>query len=253
MLQTIEHQDVREIRLDRPPVNALDPALIQALRSAMAAASSEGVAGLVLSGAPGRFSGGLDVPALLNLSRADLRDTWAKFFALLCDLACAPMPWAAALTGHSPAGGTVLALYADQRIMSEGKFVIGLNEVQVGLAVPEYLYRALRHVVGSREAHRLAITGLLIDPAEALRVHLVDQLTTSEQVIPAAVEWMHELLRRPRKAMLQTRQLARQDLRDAFTSVNDALIDEVVEQWFSAETQATLHRLASRLGKAKPI
>lgn len=249
MIKTLEHEDVREIQLDRPPVNALDPALIQALRQALTSARNDGVSGLVLSGAQARFSGGLDVPSLLRLSRDELRDTWIDFFALLSDLAHLPMPWAAALTGHSPAGGTVLALYADHRIMAEGKYVIGLNEVQVGLPVPEFLYQALTHVVGSREAHRMAMTGILIDPAEALRVHLVDHLATGDQVVPQAVAWVQDVLRKPRKAMLQTRALARRPLHESFKLVSTTLINEIVEQWFSEETQATLNKLAARLGK----
>jgi Delta3-Delta2-enoyl-CoA isomerase len=251
MLQIIDHETIREIRLDRAPVNALDPGLIRELRMAISAAQSAGVAGVVLSGSPGRFSGGLDVPALLELSRDDLRNTWTDFFALLSDLAHLPIPWVAALTGHSPAGGTVLALYADHRVMAEGKFVIGLNEVQVGLPVPEFLYVALSHVVGTREAHRMAITGVLIDPTEALRVHLVDQVVPGDQVVPVALSWMKELLLRPKKAMLQTRQLARRDLQSAFVTVGSTLIEEIVDQWFSKETQTTLIKLASRLGKAK--
>lgn len=251
MLQTIDHDSIREIRLDRAPVNALDPELIRELRKAISTAHSAGVAGVVLSGSPGRFSGGLDVPALLQLSRDDLRNTWTDFFALLSDLAHLPVPWVAALTGHSPAGGTVLALYADHRIMAEGKYVIGLNEVQVGLPVPEFLYVALSHVVGTREAHRMAITGVLIDPPEALRIHLVDQVVPGEQVVSAAIAWMKELLGRPKKAMLQTRQLARRDLQSAFSTVGSKLIEEIVDQWFSEETQSTLHKLASRLGKPR--
>lgn len=251
MLQIIDHDTIREIRLDRAPVNALDPGLIRELRMAISAAQSAGVAGVVLSGSPGRFSGGLDVPALLQLSRDDLRATWTDFFALLSDLAHLPLPWVAALTGHSPAGGTVLALYADHRILAEGKFVIGLNEVQVGLPVPEFLYAALSHVVGSREAHRMAITGVLIEPAEALSVHLVDQVIPGDQVIPTAIAWLKELLLRPKKAMLQTRQLARRDLQTAFSTVGSKLIEEIVDQWFSEESQTTLHKLASRLGKPR--
>lgn len=249
MIKTLHHQDVRELQLDRPPVNALDPALIQALRQALAAARHDGVNGLVLSGAQARFSGGLDVPALLTLSRDELRETWIDFFGLLSDLAHLPMPWAAALTGHSPAGGTVLALYADHRIMAEGKYVIGLNEVQVGLPVPEFLYQALTHVVGTREAHRMAMTGILIDPAEALRVHLVDHLAVGDQVIPQAVSWVQDVLKKPRKAMLQTRALARRPLHESFKLVSTTLINEIVDQWFSEETQTTLKKLAARLGK----
>jgi enoyl-CoA hydratase/carnithine racemase len=107
---------VIELRLARPPVNALDPGLIGGLREALALALKDGAAGVVLSGAPGTFSGGLDVPALLKLDRAALGHTWQQFFGLLSDLAHCPVPVCAALTGHSPAGGTVLALFADYRV-----------------------------------------------------------------------------------------------------------------------------------------
>ncbi len=55
-------------------MNALDPALMRALRDALADAHARGAEALVLSGSPGRFSGGLDVPALLKLDRAGIVD-----------------------------------------------------------------------------------------------------------------------------------------------------------------------------------
>jgi hypothetical protein len=85
---------------------------LMALREGLAAALAEGREAIVLSGAPGRFSGGLDVPALLRLDRAGITEAWMTFFGLLRELASSPVPIIAALTGHSPAGGTVLALFA---------------------------------------------------------------------------------------------------------------------------------------------
>jgi 3,2-trans-enoyl-CoA isomerase len=241
-----------ELRLARPPVNALDPGLIGGLREALALALKDGAAGVVLSGAPGTFSGGLDVPALLKLDRAALGHTWQQFFGLLSDLAHCPVPVCAALTGHSPAGGTVLALFADYRVLAEGNFRIGLNEVQVGLPVPEVLYRALTFLVGERNAARMATAGLLLDPAEALRVGLVDELQPVDSVIPRAIAWTTELVQRPPRAMLATRALARRPLRDAFASVNPALIETVLDQWFSTETQTVMQALVARLGKPRP-
>lgn len=250
MLQLHDHGPVRELRLDRPPVNALNPELLKALRAQLVQAKTDAVAAVVLSGAPGRFSGGLDVPALLALPADQLREAWVALFDLLHELAHAPMPLVAALTGHSPAGGTVLSLYADHRIMAEGKYLVGLNEVQVGLSVPHVLYTALSHIVGTRQAHRLAMTGMLIDAAEAHRVGLVDDLVPVDKVIPSAIAWAEDLLKRPRNAMLKTRQLARQHLQAAFASVTPTLIDDVVQTWYSEETQATLKQLVSRLKKA---
>jgi enoyl-CoA hydratase/carnithine racemase len=253
MIEVIEHEEgrIRELRLARPPVNALDPTLIAGLRSALQAAAGDGREAIVLSGAPGRFSGGLDVPVLLQLDRAGIAAAWDAFFGLLRDIARSEVPIVAALTGHSPAGGMVLALYADQRVMADGPYLIGLNEVEVGLPVPPPILRALSYAVGPRQAELLAAGGLLMGPAEALRRGLVDEVVPAAEVVPRAVAWTRERLARPRGAMLATRRMARRPLVAAFEGFDGAAVAAVVDQWFSAETQATLRALAARLGKPR--
>ncbi|HEY7213415.1 MAG TPA: enoyl-CoA hydratase/isomerase family protein, partial [Thermoanaerobaculia bacterium] len=176
MIQTHDHGDVRELRLDRPPANALSPELIAALRTAVEAAPAEGARALVLSGAPGRFSGGLDVPHLITLDRSAILAAWRSFYELLRALAASPIPIAAAITGHAPAGGTVLAIFCDARIMAEGDFKIGLNEVQVGIPMPPVLFQALRRLVGAGQAERLCVTSRLLLPAEAREIGLVNEV-----------------------------------------------------------------------------
>jgi 3,2-trans-enoyl-CoA isomerase len=249
LLDVIDHGRVREIRLARPPVNALNPALIAALAEALRAAPADGAGAIVLSGMPGRFSGGLDLPELLLLAPAELRAVWSGFFGLLRTIAVSPLPVAAALTGHSPAGGTVLAVFTDYRIMSAGAYKVGLNEVQVGLPVPEVLMRGLAHLVGSRQAERLAVAGLLLSPDEALRVGLVDEVAPLDEVVPRAVAWAADLLTRPPQAMAATRRLARRPLAEAFEALDDAAMDAVVTAWWAPEAQATLQAIAARLGK----
>ena len=147
MLEVIKHDAIHELRLARPPVNALDPALVRALRDAIASSQQVGARGIVLSGHEGLFSAGLDVPVLLMLPRDALRAFWGDFFGLCADLACSPVPTVAAITGHAPAGGAVLSIMCDYRVMADGAFRIGLNETQVGLAVPA-------PIQGSRSARR---------------------------------------------------------------------------------------------------
>jgi Delta3-Delta2-enoyl-CoA isomerase len=249
MIDTIDHGLIRELRLARPPANALDPGLISALRAALREAVESGREAVVLSGSSGRFSGGLDVPALLALDRTGIKELWRSFFALLHDFAACPVPVVAALTGHSPAGGTVLSLFADHRVFAEGAFVVGLNEVRVGLPVPEVLVRALAFVVGDRRAADLATRGLLLGPEDALRAGLVDELAPLAEVVPRALTYTRELLALPRAAMLGTRALARRPLVAAFNAVDDRLLEAVTGHWFSDEAQATLRALASRLKK----
>ncbi len=251
MIVTTDHGPVRELRLDRPPANALIPELIVALREAVTRAPEDGVRALVLSGRPGRFSGGLDVPFLLPLDRDAIDRLWRELYRLLRALAASPVPVAAAVTGHSPAGGAVMALFCDYRVMAEGEFVIGLNEVRVGIPIPLAVLQALSRLVGPGKAERLCVEGRLLPAAEALRVGFVDELAPPDRVIERAVEWATGLLELPPVALARTRSAARADLVRIMEEGLASEIHLLVDNWFSAEAQASLHALVEKLAKKK--
>ncbi|MEW9571025.1 enoyl-CoA hydratase/isomerase family protein [Rhodanobacter sp. Si-c] len=249
MLEVIQHDAIAEIRLARPPVNALNLELLQTLRSALDGAVAGGAGGIMLSGAPGMFSAGVDVPALLKLDRAGVRAFWREFFDMGCALARSPVPLVAAITGHSPAGGAVLSLFCDYRVMAEGPYKIGLNEVQVGLVVPNCIQFALRRVVGAYRAERLLVAGAMVNAQEALACGFVDETTGIDQVVTRARVWLDELLARPVHSMLGTRRIARADLVAAWADVDALPIDDFVEGFYHPQTQATLQALVARLTK----
>ncbi len=246
MLQEIMHGDICEIRLEYPPVNAIGPALIKSLSAAVESAGEKAQA-IVLSGQPGVFSAGIDVPGLLPLDRPGIVRFWTDFFGLLHTLICSPVPLAFAITGHSPAGGAVLALTGDYRVMTKGDYVIGLNEVAVGLVPPLNLQKALARIIGTRMATRLVVVGALIPPAEAFSIGLVDALADDhESTIGLAVEWCQQQLAVPRGAMLATRKIARQELIDLFENPADLGPEALTDLWFSEETQAALKSMIAR-------
>src|SRR5688572_27708142 len=108
LIETIDHGAITELRLARAPVNALNPELCRALAAAVTAAVDAGAQGLVLSGGEKVFSAGLDVPHLMSLqSREALGAAWTGFLDAARTLAASKVPVAAAITGHSPAGGCV--------------------------------------------------------------------------------------------------------------------------------------------------
>lgn len=250
MIVTTDHGPVRELRLDRPPANALSPELIAALTAAIQAAPQEGARALVISGAPGMLSAGLDVPLLLTLGRPAIREVWKSLYGMLRVLASSSVPVAAAITGHAPAGGAVISLFCDYRIMAEGEFKIGLNEVQVGIPLPPVIHQALRRLVGAHRAERLAVGATLLPAAEALRVGFVDELAPGDQVVTRAVEWCQRLLAFPPGAMSETRRLARADLVALFDATEGEL-DLMTGFWFNPETQDALRALVERLAKRK--
>jgi enoyl-CoA hydratase/carnithine racemase len=248
---TIDHGAVRELRLQRPPANAFSPELIVALKQAIETAPQDGARALVLSGAPGRFSAGLDVPLLLTVDRPTVAGLWREFYALLAALARSAIPVTAAITGHATAGGSVLPLFCDCRIAARGDWKLGLNEVQVGLPLPPVIFAGLRRLVGAHQAERLAVGGLLISPDEAIRIGLVDEVVPLDQVVSRAIEWSRGLLALPVDAMAATRRSARADLFELFSESFDLELDQVNAAWWSPEAQTTLRVLVDRLSRKK--
>ncbi len=248
MIQQHAHpDDIIELRLARPPVNALNPELLRQLREMIGAATANGARGLVLSGSPGLFSAGLDVPALLALDAEALESAWRSFFAVCFALGASPIPTVAAIAGHSPAGGAVMSLYCDYRVMAEGNFRIGLNEVQVGLTVPPVIQFAFRRLLGAHRAERMLVAGAMIDSAEAKRIGMVDALAAVDHVVPEAVAWLRGTLALPSNAMRRTREMARADLVAAMGDPDTLDLSGFVDDWFGEETQSVLHALVARL------
>lgn len=250
VLEIIQHDAIHELRLSRPPVNALNPELVSTLRKAVLAAPDHGARGIVLSGHSGMFSAGLDVPTLLQLDREEMGAFWKEFIGLCEALGRSPVPVVAAITGHSPAGGAVLTLFCDYRVMARGDFRIGLNEVQVGLVVPEIIQSAMRRLIGAHRAERLMVAGAMVNAEEAHRIGLVDELIDTELVVGRAIGWMQDLLKHPPEAMSETRRIARADLHAEFDRTSDVGDDEFAKRWFSAEAQHVLGELVAKL-KAK--
>jgi 3,2-trans-enoyl-CoA isomerase len=253
MLEIIDHGAVREIRFARPPVNALSASFAAAIDEALAAAGTAGAAGdaagiraVVLSGQPGMFSAGLDIREVTG-PEDGLRRLLEAFWRLQLRLVHGPVPVVSAITGHSPAGGAVLAILCDHRIMAAGDFRIGLNEVRVGLYPGETIFRCLERLVGTGRAVSLLSRGAMLTPAEALACGLVDEVVAPETVVPRAISLAAELAALPQQAYRRTRALVRRDLAGLFESLNGQAAAELGSGWVTDETRA---QMAAALGRA---
>jgi 3,2-trans-enoyl-CoA isomerase len=249
LVKQIEHGDVRELRMNRPPVNALTGELLGELRAAIKRATQEGAKGMVLSGSPGRFSAGFDLPVLLGLDRKEIAKTWQELYGLLRTIATSPLPVVAAMTGHAIAGGTVIAMFCDRRVMAAGAYKLGLNEVQVGVHLPPIVLACLRRLVGPRLAEHLAVTGALLSPQQALELGLVDELDEPDFVVSRAVEWCQSVVALPEAAM-SARRDARADLVALFEDTRQPEEDAFTASWFSPSTQKYVRATVERLGKS---
>ena len=253
MIETTDHEIapspngpaafIRELRLNRPPVNALNAELLRAIQAALHAAKN--AAAVVLTGQPGLFSAGLDVRGMLALDRDGVAATFVELWRTGRSLALSPMPVIFAINGHSPAGGTVLAVHGDYRVMARGEFRLGLNEVQIGLFPGPLIFGTFRRLVAGHAAQFLT-RGALMDPDTALRIGLVDELCEPAEVVPRALAMAREFCALPRDTMLKTRELTRRDLIDLYGKPGQDLLQErefgamASEKWFQPATQERL-------------
>jgi enoyl-CoA hydratase/carnithine racemase len=200
-----------------------------------------------MTGQAGLFSAGLDVRGMLALERDGVTSTFVELWRAARGIATAPMPVVFALTGHSPAGGTVLAVQGDYRVMAQGDFRLGLNEVQVGLFPGPLIHGAFKRLAGGHAAQFLT-RGALMDPATAFRIGLVDELCEPGAVVPRALALAREFCALPREAMLRTRELTRRDLIDLYGKPGHDLLQErefgamATEKWFVPATQERLRQ-----------
>ena len=181
-LVAIEHHIGRDhptatLTLNGPPVNSLSLEMLSALRNAIVEVDASPSRGFVLASShPTIFSAGLDIQELHNPDETRLRDFWTTLqdtFLALYGSSCASV---AAIDGHAPAGGCLLASACDERVMASGKFGIGLNETKLGITAPFWFADALEPLIGQRRLERMLQLGSLLTPAEALEAGLVDAL-----------------------------------------------------------------------------
>ncbi len=176
--------------MQRGVTNAINLALVTELSRLLSrTAQDRQVRSLVLTGSNFKFfSIGFDLPALYDLPAPEFKAFYQAFNRLCIDLYSWPKPTVAALPGHAIAGGCILALCCDHRLVAAGRKLMGLNEIKLGLPVPYPADRILREIVGIRHAATMMEGGEFYQGKEALTLGLVDQVLPAEELEPAAIE-----------------------------------------------------------------
>src|SRR5262245_9068461 len=178
----IERSDeLAVMRLDKARGNAIDEALVEdLLGSVQELAEDASVAGVVLASAhPKLFSPGLDLVGLVELDRRAMHRFMRRFSEAMIALYGLSKPVVAAVNGHAVAGGCILALTADWRVLKRGA-QIGLNEVKVGVPLPWSIATLLRASVPAPALARVALLGRNFADEEALGIGLADELCDAE-------------------------------------------------------------------------
>lgn len=249
-LVSVETRDpVVVLTLDRPKANAFSPELVAELSAAFS--SNAKARGIVLTSAlPGMFSGGWDLPLLIDRDRKALEEFVGAYCDLVRQIFVFGAPVVAALPGHAIAGGLILAMAADERIAAQGKGKFGLSEVILGVSVPQCLMEPFRHVLGARHMERLAATGENADLERALAIGLVDRAVPAETLLDSAVERARFFagLSGPAYAAIKRRSRAAAVARFDQARNHDPFLDF----WFSDDAQFRIKDLVARLTVNRP-
>jgi enoyl-CoA hydratase len=176
--------DVALITLDDGKANALPPAVLAAISAAFDRAEGEAKA-VVLTGRPGRFSGGFDLGVLMQ-GRESIIGLVSAGAELACRIYGFPRPVVAACSGHAIAMGVFLILACDYRLGVRGDFKLQMNEVQKGIVVPRFAIELSRDRLSKRHLSRATVTSEAYTPEGAVDAGILDALTSPERLLDDA-------------------------------------------------------------------
>jgi 3,2-trans-enoyl-CoA isomerase len=236
------------ITLNRGKSNALNRELITELDEMLKNISADdNIGGVILTGSAPFFSAGLDLVELYNYNEEEAESFFKLFFSFTANMVSFKKPMVAAISGHSPAGGCVMALACDYRVMAEGQYIIGLNEVPVGIIVPNSIFQLYSFWIGKAEAAQSLLTGRLYNPEEALRVGLVDDVVKNESLLTAAERKIKKYMELESNTWSQSKLNIRQELITAVTTDQSETLVKILDQWWSPATRHILKTILANL------
>lgn len=198
------------VTLNRPPVNSLNLELLKAISETLDDLQNNKSRGMILtSSSKSVFSAGLDIMEMYKPKVERMKEFWSTLQDVWFKLYGSPFPTVAAINGHSPAGGCLLSLCCEYRVMCQN-YTIGLNETKLGIVAPKWFMASMRNTISRRDAELALTLGTLFTTDEALKVGLIDEIATSkEDAIAKATAFLDKF----KKISPQARSMTKQALR----------------------------------------
>jgi enoyl-CoA hydratase/carnithine racemase len=238
--------DVAILRLNNGKANAIDVALLEKLERFLDSADTAGARAIVITGYDRYFSAGLALPSLIAHDRDQMRSFINRFSEVMLHLYACPLPMIAAVNGHAVAGGCVLALMADRRLMVDEDAKIGLNEVQLGIGLPSSVIEPLRAAVPPASLGPIALEGRLFQPDAALALGLVDELIPRAELEARATALGQAMADLPPAGFRQVKDAFRRPVLEAARRTAVEETERWLESWFS---EGARHRIVELVGK----
>lgn len=214
-VETVDVNGVMVTTVDDGKVNALSFEVMAGMRSAIAAATEQGRP-LVISGRDGCFSAGFDLAVVNSGDQDSIVALFVEGAELYKAIVTAPIPVIASCTGHALAGGALLLLSADYRIGRNGTYRLGLNEVRIGLALPNFAITLATHRLARRYLTAATMFAEVVSPERAVDMGYLDE--SVDDPLPRACALAQELAALPPDAFAVTKRRIRRPLQQELES-----------------------------------
>jgi enoyl-CoA hydratase/carnithine racemase len=245
-------KDVAIVELSRPKAHAINHLLANELSQCFADLdAAEHVSAVILTGSGSIFSAGLDLKELYNYSEDELDRFWQAFGRMVVDLSRFSKPFVTAINGHAPAGGCVLALCADYRIMAQEGGRIGLNEVAVGVVLPSPVVELSRFTIGSEKTSHMVLNATLMDPEEAHAFGLVNELCPADLLVEVCLKRVNKWLAFDQTAWRHAKFATRVPLMERIQMPFTDGYGATVRHWWSPQTRQALGEQIAKLSAGK--
>jgi len=242
-----ENRGIHRLVMDHGP-NALDPALMSALRESLSQLTDEGAPCVVLASSHATlFCPGWNLKLLADADRAEVGDFLQSFNMLILDLFSYPGPTAAAVGGHAVAAGCLLSLCCDLRVMATGQARQGLSELNLGVPVPSNSLRMLRSRLSSPALDEIVFRGEGCTATRARELGIVHRTAAAADTMAVTELELGKLAGRPRRAFVETKRFL---LGHVWEQMRQGSPDEdaaFLDCWFEDETRERIARVASHL------
>jgi enoyl-CoA hydratase/carnithine racemase len=235
---------IATVILTRGKVNALNGIVVDELRELLEALEvDQDLRAITLTGRGRFFSFGFDIPEFLSFSREEFSNYLTSFTDLYTYLFLYPKPVVAALNGHTIAGGCMLALACDSRVMVSGKAKISLNEIGFGSSVFAGSTEMLRFWTGSANATEVLYSGAMYSAEQARVLGLVQEVSAEENLMVRARELAADLASKHSSAFASIKSLLRKPVAQEMRRREKDSISEFVDIWYAEPTWSNLQEI----------
>jgi len=228
---------IAKVILSRGKVNAINEFVIDELTACFKELADDAqTKAVIISGQGKFFTYGFDIPEFLNYKKEDFLRYLTKFTDFYGDVFLFPKPVIAALNGHTMAGGCMIAIACDYRIMVSGKAKISLNEINFGSSLFAGSVEIIKLWLGQKNAETAVYTGAIYTAEEAFHLGLIHQVSTDAELEANARAVAEQYAAKDGVAFRSIKHLLRKPLADEIKEREKRSLLEFVDIWYSENT-----------------